>query len=83
MPERWQSWEMRCGSLSWSRWETCCEALCNMTLTPPSIFISHKVFLNSVCRRQPPRKSVNLSFTITYIKNKLICAAIDFYKPTL
>ena len=32
-------------------------------------FISHKVLLK--CRNQRPHKSVNLSFTITNIKNKL------------
>ena len=34
-------------------------------------FISHKVFLKSFCRSQFPHKSVNLSFIITNIKNKL------------
>ena len=35
------------------------------------VFISHKVFLKSFCRSELPHKSVNLSFTITNIKNKL------------
>ena len=34
-------------------------------------FISHKEFLNSFCRSQLPLKSVNLSFTIADIRNKL------------
>jgi hypothetical protein len=34
-------------------------------------FISHKVFLKTFCRSQLPHKPVNLSFTITYIKNQL------------
>jgi len=33
--------------------------------------ISHKEFLQSFCRSQLPHKSVNLSFTITNINNKL------------
>ena len=37
----------------------------------PSIIISHKVILKSFCRSQHPHKSVNLSLTITNLKNKL------------
>jgi len=33
--------------------------------------ISHKVFLKSFCKSQFPHKSVNLSFTITNIKDML------------
>ena len=37
-----------------------------------SDFLSHKVFLKSFCRSQLCHESVNLSFTITNIKNKLM-----------
>ena len=37
----------------------------------PCSLISHKVFLKSFCRSHPPHKSVNSSFTITNMKNKL------------
>ena len=33
--------------------------------------ISHKVFFKSICISQLPQKSVNLSFTIIYMQNKL------------
>ena len=33
--------------------------------------ISHKVFIGAICKSQFPPKSVNVSFTITYIKDKL------------
>ena len=36
-----------------------------------SVFIAYKMFLKSLCRSQLPHKSVNLSFTITNIKDKL------------
>ena len=35
-------------------------------------FISHRVFLKSFCRSQLPHTSVNLSSTITNIKNNLL-----------
>jgi len=44
--------------------------------------ISHTVFLKSFCRSQLPHKSVNLSFTITNIKNKLTDLCMTFYKTT-
>ena len=34
-------------------------------------FISQKVFLKSFCKNQFPHKSVNLSFSITNVENKL------------
>ena len=37
----------------------------------PYTLISHKVFLKSSCRSQPPHKSINLSFIITNINNLL------------
>ena len=36
-----------------------------------STLISHRLFLESFCRSQFPHKSVNLSFTITNIKNNM------------
>jgi hypothetical protein len=39
------------------------------------------VFLESFCRSKLPRKSVNLSFTITHAENELTdCAENDFQK---
>ena len=37
----------------------------------PNVFMSHKVFLKTFGRSQLHHKSVNLSFTITNMKNKL------------
>ena len=39
--------------------------------THQSGFLSHKVFSKSICRSQLPYEFVNLSFTITNIKNEL------------
>ena len=39
-------------------------------------YTSHKVFLMSFCISQLPHKSVNLSFTITKISNKLVVAQL-------
>ena len=36
-----------------------------------SEFISHKEFSKSFCRSQLPNKSINISFTVTNIKNTL------------
>ena len=38
---------------------------------PCTILISQKVFIRSFCKRQFPHKSVNLSFIITNVTNKL------------
>ena len=35
------------------------------------VFVTHKVFSKSLCRSQLPHRSINLSFTITNIENKL------------
>ena len=47
--------------------------------------ISHKVFMKPFCRSQLPHKSVNLSFTITNIKNKLtdFCMTAGVAEATL
>ena len=37
----------------------------------PTDLIPQRVFVKSFCRSQLPHKSVNLSFTITDLKNKL------------
>jgi len=37
----------------------------------PVILISHKAFIKSFFKSQFPHESVNLSFTITNMKNKL------------
>ena len=45
---------------------------------------SHQVLSKSFCRSQLTHSSVNLSFTITNIKNKLtVFVEIDFCKTTL
>jgi len=51
-----------------------CEKLGVPSLVPrvsPRDFISHTVFIKSFCKSQLPHKSVNVSFIITDIKNKL------------
>ena len=48
------------------------------------VLISHKVLIKSFWTSQFPHKSVNLSFIITNIKNKLtFFCGIDFSKTTL
>ena len=46
-------------------------AFARIPVTAHRYFISPKVFLKSFCRSQLPSKSVNLSFTINDMKNKL------------
>ena len=47
-------------------------------------FIAEKVFIKAFGKSPFPHKSVNLSFIVTSVKNKLTnCEGIDFCKTTL
>ena len=67
-------------------------AFATRTLCPGAVGVRNviplKVFFKSFCKSQPPPKSVNLSFTITAIKNEStnLCAnqlVHDNFKNTL